>query len=184
MTHFLMVNPQPSDHKCMIVIYHSTLSFWKGEESHPCTSWTLRRAHWNFATPAHCNGPDILFFCGTGILAFFIKKNKREETLSSYYYYSSSCIKEIRKISSWASIIVRMRQPSNNPSVSIAYLIKPKKKKQKTKYLSVIIKKLKKAKNKKNGGLNFLVQSIHILFVYKLPVRDEEFEFWIILGKV
>ena len=72
-----------------------------------------------------------------------------------------------------------MRQPSNNPSVTIAYLIKPPKKtkKQKTKNLSVIIKKLKKAKNKKNGGLNFLVQSIHILFVYKLPVRDEEFEF-------
>ena len=71
-----------------------------------------------------------------------------------------------------------MRQPSNNPSVSIAYLIKPKKKKKtKNKILSVIIKKLKKAKNKKNGGLNFLVQSIHILFVYKLPVRDEEFEF-------
>ena len=66
-----------------------------------------------------------------------------------------------------------MRQPSNNPSVSIAYLIKPKK----TKNLSVIIKKLKKDKKKKKGGLNFLVQSIHILFVYKLPVRDEEFEF-------
>ena len=53
-----------------------------------------------------------------------------------------------------------MRQPSNNPSVTIAYLIKPPKKKkkkqktknfkkQKTKNLSVIIKKLKKAKNKK-----------------------------------
>ena len=52
-----------------------------------------------------------------------------------------------------------MRQPSNNPSVTLAY--QPKKKKK----LSVTIKKLKKAKKdfKKIGGLNFLVQPIQIL---------------------
>ena len=63
-----------------------------------------------------------------------------------------------------------MRQPSNNPSVTIAYLIKPPKKKQKTKNfkkqktknLSVIIKKLKKAKNKKGSKFSSSINSYFI----------------------